>query len=69
MMTTTMATRTLLSSALPFDDTPTLDESLQARYAECERSREWWKHRAGVLDLRCREINAQLRDSLAENKR
>ena len=66
---TTIASRALLSSALPFDDTPSLDETLQARYQECERSREWWKHRAGVLDLRCREINAQLRDSITENKR
>jgi hypothetical protein len=60
------STYSLLSSAL----SSTEDErTLYERLAEAERSKEWWKQRVAVLDLRCRQINAQLRDALAENKR
>ena len=62
-----MTSPSLLSSAIPWS--PTIDDTIHSRLEESERSREWWKHRVGVLDLRCREINAQLRDTLAENKR
>lgn len=62
-----MTSPSLLSSAIPWS--PTIDDSIHSPLEECERSRDWWKHRVSVLDLRCREINAQLRDTLAENKR
>jgi len=59
---------TLLSSAFPYS--PTIDDdTIHSRLEESERSRDWWKQRASVLDLRCREINAELRDTLAENKK
>ena len=61
-----MSSSSLLSSALPY---PTIDGDARVRLEEAERSRDWWKHRVSVLDLRCREINAELREALAENKR
>jgi hypothetical protein len=60
------STFTLLSSPFPSADE---ESTLLQRLSEAERSKEWWKHRVSVLDLRCREINAQLRDALVENKR
>jgi hypothetical protein len=62
-----MTSPLLLSSAIPWS--PTIDDTIHSRLEESERSREWWKHRVSVLDLRCRDINAQLRDTLAENQR
>jgi hypothetical protein len=63
-----MTSRTL-SYDIPPSPSSAIDGTLQSRLEESERSREWWKHRVSVLDLRCREINSQLRDILAENKR
>src|SRR5277367_2571328 len=59
-------TFTLLSSPFPSTDE---ERTLLERLSEAERSKEWWKQRVGVLDLRCREINSQLRDALVENRR
>ena len=62
-----MTSSGLLPSVFPLAEE--LDETILARLDEAERSREWWKRRVSVLDIRCREINAQLRDALTENKR
>jgi hypothetical protein len=59
-------TFTLLSSPFPSADE---ERTLLERLSEAERSKEWWKQRVSVLDLRCREINSQLRDAFVENRR
>lgn len=62
-----------LVSALPWSPIDVDNDEeygrLQLRLEESERSRDWWKRRVGVLDLRCREMSSALRDLYAENKR
>lgn len=68
VMASSSPASSLLPSPFP-SSSPAADETIHSRLEESERSRKWWKQRVSVLDLRCREINAHLRETLTENKR